>query len=114
MGRPFTEQEREVVERLIELAPSEQRQSLRDGMANTEVGEKCSCGCGSFDIDYPGKVRGQHSLIAEGFVERAGQPLLSVMLFALHGRADYLELYAPEHVDGDPPIPLPLAREIRP
>lgn len=114
MGRPFTQQEREVVERLIVLAPSEQRQSLRDGMANSEVGEKCSCGCGSFDIDYPGKVRGQHWLIAEGFVERAGQPRLSVMLFALNGRADYLELYAPEHLDGDPQIPLPPAGQIQP
>jgi hypothetical protein len=114
MSRPFTQQEREILERLIELAPPELRQSLRDGMANSELGEKCSCGCGSFDIDYSGKVRAPHSLVAEGFVERGEHPLLSVMLFAVDGRADYLELYAPEHVDGDPPIPLPSAREIQP
>jgi hypothetical protein len=114
VGRPFTAQQREVIERMIELAPSEQRQSLRDGMANSEVGEKCSCGCGSLDIDYPGKVRAQHWLVAEGFVERAGKPPLSVMLFAVNGRPDYLEFYAPEHADGDPPVPFPPAREIQP
>jgi hypothetical protein len=36
------------------------------------------------------------------------------MLFAVNGRPDYLELYAPEHADGGPPIPLPPAREIQP
>ena len=69
MGRPFTQQEREVVERLIELAPPDERHSLHDGLADSEVGDPCSCGCGSFEIEYPGKAREQHWLVAAGFVE---------------------------------------------
>ena len=114
MSRPFSPQERGVIERLIELAPAEQRESLAEGVRISEAGEPCSCGCGSFDIDYPGKRPAQHWLVAEGFVDRPGRSLMSVMLFAVDGRADFLEVYAPEHLDGDPPIPFPTASEIQP
>ncbi len=43
---------------------------------------------------------------------RVGQPHLGVMLFGFDGRADYLELHAPERPDGDPALPLPSASEI--
>ena len=115
MGRPFTQQEQAVLERLVELAPEDQRQSLRDSLAEAEAGDSCACGCGSFRIENPGRERAQHYLVAEGFVDRGeGRPLMSVMLFAANGTADDLEIYAPEHVTGDPPIPFPRAEDIQP
>lgn len=113
MSRPFTQPEREVLHRLTELAPPEQRQSLRDSLAKAEAGEKCSCGCGSFGVETPGRTPEQHYLVAEGFVDRGeGKPILSVMLFAANGIAEYLEIYAPEHKTGDPPIAFPRAEDI--
>ena len=115
MGRPFTQQEREVLERLVELAPQDQRQALRDSLAKAEAGDKCTCGCGSFRIENPGRERAQHYPVAEGFVDRGeGQPLMSVMPFAANGTAEDLEIYAPEHGLGDPPIPFPRAEDIQP
>jgi hypothetical protein len=114
MGRPFTQQEREVLERLVEFAPEDQRRSLRDSLETAEAGDKCSCGCGSFRIENPGKKRAQHYLVAEGFVDRGeGKSPMSVMLFAANGTAEDLEVYAPEHATGDPPIPFPNANDIK-
>ena len=45
-------------------------------------------------------------------MQRAEKPLLGVMLFAMNGRPDYLEIYAPERADGGPPVPFPMAGEI--
>ena len=54
-----------------------------------------------------------HSLVAEGFVERDGLPHLGVLLFASDGRPNYLEIYAPDRVDGDLPLQLPSPEDIK-
>jgi hypothetical protein len=115
-ARPLSEHERAVLYRLAELAPPDEQETLRSYLERAKVGEGCRCGCGSFEIVVDGVSRKeQHYLVAEGFVDRPGRPPLSVMLFAVGLRPDYLELYAPERVDdGAPPIPLPDAKDILP
>ncbi len=66
MSRPFTQREHDVIDRLIELAPESQRESLRVGLAESEASDYCSCGCGSFEISYPGKPQKQHCSSQKG------------------------------------------------
>ena len=112
--RPLTDRERRVIERLIELAPAEQQTTLRSFMERAEAGTSCPCGCGSFRIlvDGTGETA-RHLLVAEGFVERSGLPHLGVMLFASEGRPNYLEIFAPERVDDDPPLQFPSSDDIK-
>jgi hypothetical protein len=110
----FSAGERALVERLVELSPADQQPSLRQAFARSVPGEKCTCGCGTFAIEYPGVARKQHALVAEGFIDRPGKPPISVMLFAVGGRPTRLEIYVPERIDGDPPPSLPKAADIQP
>jgi hypothetical protein len=112
--RALTDRERRIVETVIRLAPAERQSTLLSFMGRAEAGSSCSCGCGSFRILIGGEgANARHSLVAEGSVRRDGLPDLGVMLFATEGRPNYLEIYAPERVDGDPPLKLPSPDDIK-
>ena len=115
MGRPLSQQERAVVLRMIELSPTERRESLRSAQAVATANPGCACGCGSFDLEYSGEAaRPRGSVVAKGFVHREPLTPIGVLLWVSGDRPQGIEFYDMERRDGDAPLPFPEAGRIRP
>lgn len=114
MGRPLTEQERAVVARMIDLSPAELRESFRSALARATYKPGCTCGCGSFNLDYGGEALPGGGVVAEGFVGREPLTPIGVLLWASKDRVRGIEFYDTERRDGDPPLPFPEASRITP
>jgi len=114
VGRPLSAEEQGIVLRMIELAPTELRESLRSGLRAATFRPGCSCGCGSFDLEYGDKpLPDKGGVIAEGFIDREPLTPIGVLLSVFGGRPTGIEFYDLERRDGDPPVPYPDAPRIR-
>jgi hypothetical protein len=112
--RPLTDGEADLLRALVELAPFDKRDELRAHLGRAEAGRSCKCHCGSFRILIDGKGKTEQDyLVAEGFIDRGERPSLGVLLFASGGRPTYLEVFDPERREGDPPLQLPAAADVK-